>query len=409
VPKNEYIILRRSFVLKSGDQGGSDRDDAHAIAENKRRGPPPPPLTVTSLDERDAEDLRRDPELLLAPSVPLSLIHPLAGDDEEDEKAVQAARANGTSWGVREVAPVAAPGAGSATTVAVLDSGIDTEHPAFRGVNLTRENFSDSPNDCDVLGHGTHCAGTIFGRDVEGVRIGIARGVRDALIAKVLDDKGEGNTAVFARAIQWSLENGARVISMSLGLDFNRLFKHLEHQGHPRDQAFSRALSQYRDTVRFFDEIVKSMNASGVVLKGGATVVAAAGNESRRRGPTPCIVDVSLPGAALGVVSVGAVQKDANGYEIAPFSNGNPAVWAPGVGIVSAKAGGGLVSKQGTSMAAPHVAGAAILWCERTVRTNPRAGPELWTAKLMAGGRTEGFSSAVSPAERGAGLVQAPP
>jgi subtilisin family serine protease len=158
-----------------------------------------------------------------------------------------------------------------------------------------------------------------------------------------------------------------------------------------------------------FDATIQSVNAMGVMVRRGAVVVAAAGNESVRSNVNRCIVDVTLPAAALGVMSVGAVKKTANGYEIAEFSNANPTLWAPGVDVVSAKSGGGLVAKQGTSMAAPHVAGAAILWSERLARNNPNADSALLKSNLLAGGRTVGFSSAVKAEERGAGLVQAPP
>jgi subtilisin family serine protease len=408
MPKSEYIVLRRKPVTTPGPRW-TDMVDAHSISDNACRAPQPSPLTVSTLDDREAEDMRRDPEVTLARSAPLSLIRPLAANEEEDEKTLQSARTGGASWGVHEVAPNAAWDTGAATTVAVLDSGIDASHQAFKGVNLLTENFSNSTNDSDVLGHGTHCAGTIFGRDVDGVRIGIARGVRNALVGKVLNDRGEGDTAVFARAIQWAVDHGARVISMSLGFNFNSLFNVLELEGNPREQAFSMALSQYRDTVRLFDGIVQSLNASGVVLRAGAIVVAAAGNESYRHEMPPCVVDVGLPAAALGVVSVGAVEKSEDGFKIARFSNANPVLWAPGVGIVSAKVGGGLAVSQGTSMAAPHVSGAAVLWSERLARRNPRAGPEEIKASLIVGARATGFSPTATALEYGSGLVQAPP
>ena len=65
--------------------------------------------------------------------------------------------------------------------------------------------------------HGTHAASTLFGRDVDGIRIGIARGVRDAFIAKMLRDAGGGTIAATFRALQDALDFGAKAISMSLG------------------------------------------------------------------------------------------------------------------------------------------------------------------------------------------------
>jgi len=93
-------------------------------------------------------------------------------------------------------------------TVAVLDTGIDSTHPAFTGVTLIEEDFSGSGNG-DVQGHGSHCAGTIFGRDVDGTRIGVAPGVDRALIGKVLGDDGSGDSIGLFRGIQWATDQGA--------------------------------------------------------------------------------------------------------------------------------------------------------------------------------------------------------
>ncbi len=100
----------------------------------------------------------------------------------------------------------------------MLDTGIDANHPAFAGVQLVQRNFTEEPPQ-DLHGHGSHCAGTIFGRDVAGTRIGVARNIKRALIGKVLGEGG-GSSATLARAIHWALEEGAHVISMSLGIDF---------------------------------------------------------------------------------------------------------------------------------------------------------------------------------------------
>ena len=82
---------------------------------------------------------------------------------------------------------------GEGVTVAVLDTGIDSKHPAFAGVDIVEKDFTGTGNG-DRQGHGTHCAGTIFGRDVDGKRIGVARGVKRALIGKVLGDEGGGDS-----------------------------------------------------------------------------------------------------------------------------------------------------------------------------------------------------------------------
>lgn len=114
------------------------------------------------------------------------------------------------------------------------------EPPAFRGITLIQENFTPDPDGDDRHGHGTHCAGTIFGRDVDGERIGVARGVETALIGKVLDRHGRGSTAGVLRGMQWAEDQGANVISLSLGFDFIALVESLENEaGMARPAAIS--------------------------------------------------------------------------------------------------------------------------------------------------------------------------
>ena len=85
-------------------------------------------------------------------------------------------------------------------------------------MTILQKNFTQEEDD-DNHGHGTHCAGTIFGREVDNQRIGVAPGVNTALIGKVLGTGG-GSSATLASAINWAADKGAHVISMSLGIDF---------------------------------------------------------------------------------------------------------------------------------------------------------------------------------------------
>ncbi|WP_198157100.1 S8 family peptidase [Aquincola tertiaricarbonis] len=291
---------------------------------------------------------------------------------------------------------------GNDIVVAVLDTGIDPSHVAFQGVQLERRNFT-SESDDDLHGHGTHCAGTIFGRDVNGVRIGVAPGVRRALIGKVLGEGG-GSSDRIAEAVQWAVNGGANVVSMSLGIDFTAYARSLEHeQGLPEPAAISRALEGYRQNVLLFERLalyLKSLNRPVVI-------VAAAGNASNRDRPPFYEVAVAPPAVADGFISVGAVGLSPGGFAVAGFSNTGANVAAPGVDVVSAKPGGGLVTMSGTSMATPHVAGVAALWAQQLRQANVLTKLNL-EARLVGSGSLHGFVPGVDVADTGVGMVRAP-
>jgi subtilisin family serine protease len=243
-------------------------------------------------------------------------------------------------------------------------------------------------------------------RDVNNTRIGIARGVKKALIGKVLADDGSGSSEMIFRGIQWALNEGANVISMSLGFDFPGMVRSMEARNVPTEPAVSIALEAYRSNLRFFDALMQMVKAQAA-FRDTAVAVAAAGNESKRPAFT---VAASLPAASDGVVSIAALQRGAgDSLEVAAFSNTMPQLAAPGVDILSAKLGGGLRTMSGTSMACPHVAGVAALWWESLKKSGQvRPAANLVVANLLTSARTAVLAPSATPDDRGSGMVTAP-
>jgi subtilisin family serine protease len=208
------------------------------------------------------------------------------------------------------------------------------------------------------------------------------------------------------KAMQWAIANGANIISMSLGFDFPGMVARLIAANWPADLATSTALEAYRGNLRMFDQIM-GLTRAGAPFGSDPVVIAASGNESRRQVNARFRIAVSLPAASVDVISVAALQQEANRLSVASFSNSMPVLAGPGVDIVSAKAGGGLKSLSGTSMACPHVAGAAALWWEHLRRSQGSAGGTNVQAHLRASARRNPISE-FDPVDVGLGLVSCP-
>lgn len=356
-------------------------------------------INVEEIDRSRVPTLTRSADVVaVAPAIPMRLIAPVPMNVTGDPLS------NGVTWGVQAVGADQSQFSGDGVVVAVLDTGIDRTHPAFVGVEIVAEDFTGEGNQ-DRDGHGTHCAGTIFGRTIGGTRIGVAPGVKKALIGKVIGSEG-GSSDQIAKAILWAVDNGADVISMSLGMDFPGFQKALVAADFPPELATSRALEAYRANVQLFERLAALIRTPAYASH-SALIVAAAGNESKRAVRPDFEIAVSPPAVAEGIISVAAVGQGDHGLTIAPFSNTGANVSGPGVGVLSAKAGGGLVPLSGTSMATPHVAGVAALWAEKIAKSGRLNLLEL-TARIIGSARHTAFAAGFDPFDVGAGLVGAP-
>ncbi|OLF14574.1 hypothetical protein BLA60_04155 [Actinophytocola xinjiangensis] len=262
----------------------------------------------------------------------------------------------------RSAAQISAPAAweagytGAGVTVAVLDTGVDQTHPDLADREVAEQNFTDSPDNVDRRGHGTHVASTVAGTGTRsgGRYRGIAPGA-SILDGKVLNDRGYGADSWIIAGMEWAAAQGADVVNMSLGGPDTTALD-------PTEQALAALTEEY-----------------------GTLFVVAAGNAG------PDNHTVGSPGSAPEALTVGAVERT---DEVAEFSSRGPTerdgvikpdVTAPGVDIVAAlhsegttgpPVAEGYTAKSGTSMASPHVAGAAALLAEQR--------PDLTAAQLKA-------------------------
>ncbi|MFC1478773.1 S8 family peptidase [Candidatus Margulisiibacteriota bacterium] len=277
------------------------------------------------------------------------------GDKPDDGDSSQPAEV--LPWGVDRIDADLAWGIskGQGVKVAVLDTGIDYRHPDLAanvkgGVNIinTRKSYNDDN------GHGTHVAGTIGAVDNEIGVIG-AGSMASLYGVKVLDRRGSGYLSDLIAGLDWAIQNGIQVINMSL--------------------------SSSAGNQSFHDAIIAAYNA-------GIVQVAAAGNSS---GP------VQYPAAYAQTIAVSAIDSN---DQLAYFSSYGPEVevTAPGVSILSTYKGSAYAVSNGTSMAAPHVAGA----CAVKLAQNNALTPAEVKAALQ---NSAEYLSGLTNDQQGAGLV----
>ncbi|MCD7910908.1 S8 family peptidase [Bacillus velezensis] len=208
---------------------------------------------------------------------------------------------------------------GKGIKIAILDTGVNANHPDLAGNIKEVADFTGSKSGAeDVQGHGSHCAGIIAGVENQFGIIGVAPEA-ELYCGKVLGDNGSGSYDSIAKGIEWAIKKEVDIISMSLGSSTKppELLHKLIRQAYDKN----------------------------------ILIIAATGNENS---------EICYPALYDEVIAVSAVDKS---LQHAQFSNHGMKneITAPGVDIVSTYKNGGYAKLSGTSMATPMVAGAAAL------------------------------------------------
>lgn len=278
------------------------------------------------------------------------------------------------AWGLQVTGVLGSRYTGLGIRVAVLDSGLDRDHPDFAGRDVVMQSFVEGAPTTDANGHGTFCAGVACGprQPAHAPRYGVACDA-DLHVARILDDRATGTDGAILAGIDWAVRQQCAVISLSIGA----------------------AVTEADPYPPLYEEVAARALAAGSVL------VAPAGNQSQR---PEWVAPVDYPANCPSVVAVGAVDTR---LEVAAFSNGGVRcaagqvdLVAPGIAILSAAPGPTpYQTASGTSMATPFVAGIAALIAE----ADPDArGPALRSRLLATARRLPASSRDV-----GNGLVRA--
>ncbi|MEU0213395.1 S8 family peptidase [Streptomyces canus] len=278
------------------------------------------------------------------------------------------------TWGLQAIRANLSSLTGRGVKIAVLDTGVDTDHPDL--VERIEDMASFVPGETveDGQGHGTHCIGTAAGpaSPQQGPRYGVATEAR-ILAGKVLSNAGSGADGQILAGMAWAVARGARVISMSLGAPVRpgELFPQTY------EQLAQRALQR------------------------GTLVVAAAGNESRR---PQSVEPVGRPANCPSILAVASLDQSltTSFFSCGALNGagGEVNIAAPGRDVHSAAPGGGYQSMSGTSMATPHVAGVVALLAE----ANPNASADGLKGSLLS----SAFPLTQPVEDVGNGLLQAP-
>lgn len=354
-----------------------------------------PEILSLELSAQELRDIPRDPCFLtMAAAMPTKLVNPEPLDGLRPDEVEP-------GWAMRVIGADRTDSTGTGARVALLDTGIDPKHPAFDGVNPTMRDFAGTGAE-DANGHGTHLAGTILGRDIGGIRIGVARGTQDLLVGKVVADNGVGQSGDFLKGALWAMREGADVIAFALVFDTAAAIEARVQEGYPMSLACSAAVHAHRGNLRIFEHVLAMMGDRAPLMLG------AVGNDSMRIVSPDFQTAPASPAAAKGVLAIGACGPSENGLVPADFSNLGPALSAPGVGIVSADLSRGLRPLNGTSMAVAHTAGIAALWAEKMRGDGENVTARALATKLLGHATAINTDGGSDLFDFGKGVVSAP-
>lgn len=277
-------------------------------------------------------------------------------------------------WGLQQMNIHRSPYKGEGVRIALLDTGIDLQHPDFQSSHIVAQSFVEGESEQDQNGHGTHGAGLLIAgeKTTLGIRYSVVPNA-ELYVGKVLRNSGSSPSRYLMMGINWALEQQCKVITISMG-------------------------SRIRRGVPYSTSYEKMAKAA---LDQGCLIISAAGNDSFRH--LDRLMPVAEPANCPSIMAVGAIN-----YQQKMYNRSNAAVnpdtaidlVAPGVGILSSFVGEQRYKAlSGTSMATAYAAGIAV--------QHLQAQPDLTPLKLRALLRKRTQALNLPERDTGAGLIQA--
>jgi len=318
---NEVKVVRsmnRGQRIIDSIMGSNDSEDSNQ-SNNNSRNTPRNNDTISDIEDGISETTETDDEGEVDEE-----------EDEEDENSCEDHPTQSTPWGVKRINADKSEYTGNNINIAILDTGIETNHCSLSVSD--GKNFTDSGDENDYEdkhGHGTHVAGTAAALDNGfGVR-GVAP-ESNLYALKVLNDDGAGLQSWMASAIDWCINNDIEIINLSIG-----------------SESGSSAM----------DEVIETAYDNGHML------IASAGNEHNEQNNSCSDNNVLYPAKHKDVIAVSAMDEDDT---LASYSSvgSEIEIMAPGTNINSTHINNGYARTSGTSMAAPHVSGVAAQYWE---------------------------------------------
>ncbi|UCJ08504.1 S8 family serine peptidase [Chitinophaga pendula] len=278
-----------------------------------------------------------------------------------------------SAWGIQVINALNSTFSGKGIRIAVLDTGLDLDHPDFAGRIAGSKSFIENEDANDVVGHGSMSAGIAggFRRTPDGMRYGVAFGA-SLYIGKVINKNSKGTDTSLLDGIEWALQHKCHIINLSVVRAID-----------PKQKGYS---ADYEST-------------AAKALQNNCLIIAAAGNESDRE--FNLIEPVAEPANCPSVMAVAALDGN---IQVANFScgglfanGGQIDIAGPGVDIFSTSKEAGYATDSGTSAAAPFVSGLAALFWEK----HPQAtASEIWMKLIQNAKRLD-----INATDVGAGLA----